>query len=158
MTEPGAAEPGPSPAPSIAPAAGDPAATAPPAERPMHLYEAASAQRDKVMTSFDAQRAAILKAVADQREAALAPIRAVRARRVGQAAANTASLFAGGIPSALGKGVIMGRSAYQPSLDRGRMIAAEIVATIKTLVAEEVKFQLRGRQEAATGGAAASGA
>jgi hypothetical protein len=110
MSSPGAQQPG------VAPG------------QPVPLYDAASTQREKVVTGFDAQRQAILKAVDDHRLAAMAPIRAAQmqqaqdgARPVGQPAAaanpNTAAA-------------------------RQQAVIAEIVMTLKTMVAEEVRTQL----------------
>ena len=100
------------------------------AARPVHLYDAVSTQRDHVLGSFDAQRAAILKAVSDQREAALAPIKSVQARQSSSS------------PAAPNAGV---RGQPGPRL----LVAAEIVAQLKAMVAEEVRLQLLALLEAA---------
>jgi len=166
-----AADPAPAPPAARAPDAGpqpaEPSATAPPpgapphgpaaagaaADRRVHVYEAAAHQRERVMSSFDAQRAAILKAVADQRMAALAPIMSVQAK---MATSNAAS--AGAAPearpamgpagaAALGAGRLPGFTPQQ-------LVAADIVAAFKTMIADEVRAQLAARLQSATPGAA----
>jgi hypothetical protein len=88
-----------------------------------HIYEAASSQRDRVVTAFDIQRDAILKAVDDQRQAAMAPIRAVQVKQA-----------QGGTGRAIG--------APPPAPNRPQNVVADIVMTLKALVAEEVRVQL----------------
>lgn len=127
MTEaaPSAAQTSGAAAPGAAPQ--HPAPPQPPAEAaPKHVFEAASQQRDKVLTGFDAQRSAILKAVAEQRAAMLAPINAVRARQGVRA------------------------DAPSPAAAAKAAVASEIIALIRTLVAEEVRTQLIVLLEAAT--------
>ena len=117
------------------------------AEQRVHLYEAVSTRRDQALDAFSGQRAAILKAVADQREAALAPIRAVQAKQTNKAvAAAAASGLTGAAPMA---GALAGDAALGGKEDRRqsllqlrRSIADGIVATIRTLVAAEVRAQL----------------
>jgi hypothetical protein len=86
-----------------------------------HQFEAASGQRERVVSAFDVQRDAILKAVDDQRLAAMAPIRAVQAR---QAQGGT------------------GRAIGAPPAPSQQNVVADIVMTLKALVAEEVRVQL----------------
>lgn len=99
-------------------------------ERRIHLYDAASTQRDSVMKGFDNQREALMQAVADQREAALAPIRAVNARQAAVAGVD---------------GRVLGpRGNTQTALtaaDKSQTIS-EIAATIRAIVAEEVCLQI----------------
>ena len=96
---------------------------------PKHLYDAVATQRDHVLDSFDAQRNAVLQAVAEQREAAMAPIHTVQARHATQAAASPAG--------AVGPG---GRA--MPPLTRQQAVAADIVAALRAMVAEEVRVQV----------------
>jgi hypothetical protein len=144
--------PGEPPSPSESP----PQESSPPSpaadEARIHLYEAVSTQRDKVLDSFDAQRAAILKAVADQHAAALAPIMAVNAKRATQprAAPTTHGPM---LPSA-GSATPSGSSTTQAGARRQLIIAVrraaaeEIVAALKTLVAAEVRAQLEATSSA----------
>jgi len=95
-----------------------------------------------VLTSFDTQRAAILKAVADQRAAAVAPILAVQARlAAGQAIGPAATQAANA--TEIGRAAANAAPRLQANLNRPHAVAAEIVATIKLLVAEEVRVQLQ---------------
>ncbi len=124
-TQPGVpptSQPGTSPGPSAEQAPGSP-----PPERRVHLFDAAESQRARVLSSFDSQREAILKAVADQRTAALAPIQAVRARMT-QAPPSLRGLLPGD-----------GRAA---GMDQRAIVAAQIIADLKVLIAEEVGRQL----------------
>jgi hypothetical protein len=119
--------------PGAAPAAG---------EQRVHLYEVAANQRERVLSSFDTQRAAILKAVADQRTAAMAPILAVQARLAGKAGASGPAPGASPGDGATQAGV--GTAArLQANVHRPHAVAAEIVGTIKLMVAEEVRVQLQ---------------
>jgi hypothetical protein len=119
--------PAPAPAEPAPQADAEPQAEAPPpaadpaqAQR-VHVLDAAAQQRERVLTSFTDQREAIIKAVADQRAAAVAPIDAVRAR--------------------LGKGNLRRpQPATRPPAEAG--VAAEIVAILKALIAEEVRLQV----------------
>lgn len=95
----------------------------------VHLYDAASTQREQVLKGFDTQREALLKAVADQHEAALAPIRAVQARQTGGAA--TAGV----------DGRVLGPRGTPTTADRTQLIS-EIAVAIRAIVAEEVRMQL----------------
>jgi hypothetical protein len=116
----------------------DPSAS--PAPQPAHLYEAVAGQRDRVLGAFDTQRAAILKAVADQRKAALAPIRNVQARKAG-------------VPPGAA-----GRPAGAASFSHQQLVAADIVLTLKAMIADEVRAQLAALLEAADSrGRAAAG-
>lgn len=115
-------------------------------ERRIHLYEAVSTQRDKVLDSFDAQRAAILKAVADQRTAALAPIMAVNTKRA--AKERTAPTMTAAMPSppnvntASSSSMIGAGGRRQLMIGARQAVAAQIVAALKMLVAAEVRAQL----------------
>jgi hypothetical protein len=124
------------------------------AEQRVHLYEAVSARRDQVLNQFAGQRAAILKAVADQRAAAVAPILAVQTRRANESNPNepaaaamnpNAAAAPGAAPPPLTNAPIRRRSLLQFR----RAIAADIVATIRTLVAAEVRAQLAAIDAAA---------
>jgi hypothetical protein len=107
-------------------------AAAPPAGERVHIYDAASTQRENVLKGFDKQREALLKAVDDQREAALAPIRAVQTRQ-------TAGTATAGVDGRV-LGPRGGASAATQSMaDR---TIAEIAAVIRAIVAEEVRLQL----------------
>ena len=109
-----------------------------PGGAPTHLFDAVSTQREKVLGAFDMQRNAILQAVADQREAALAPIRAVHAR---QAAPGPTSE---GQPNTVRPTSTppVYSAQPQPALNRQQLIAADIVAALKAVVAEEVRVQI----------------
>jgi hypothetical protein len=107
-----------------------PAPQPPAADGRVHIYDAASTQREQVLKGFDRQREALLKAVDDQREAALAPIRAVQTRQ----AAGTATAGVDG--RVLGP---RGGATALPGADR---TMAEIVIAIRAIVAEEVRLQL----------------
>ena len=120
--------------------------SAPAADEPrIHLYEAVSTQRDKVLDSFDAQRAAILKAVADQRSAALAPITAVNVKRATHprpVPTNAAIPPSPGNLAASSTSMIGTRERRQLMADVRQAVAAQIVAALKLLVAGEVRAQL----------------
>ena len=118
-------------------------------QKPTHLYDAVSTQRDHVVGSFEMQRNAILKAVADQREAALAPIKAVRERQSQQPAARDGSAQAACRPGVAPAENIR-RSRSHAALSQQELVASDIVATLKALVAEEVRVQLLILLEAAT--------
>jgi hypothetical protein len=105
---------------------------------PTHLFDAVSTQREKVLGAFDMQRNAILQAVADQREAALAPIRAVHAR---QAAPGQTSEGQPNIVRPPSTPPVYSAQP-QPGLNRQQLIAADIVAALKAVVAEEVRVQI----------------
>jgi len=110
------------------------AAPVPGADQRVHVYEAVANQRHNVLSSFDAQRQAIFKAVADQRETALAPILATQAKLTalgGSAEASRRAAPSGG--------------AVRPPATPQQMIAADIVAALKALVADEVRAQLAAR-------------
>jgi hypothetical protein len=96
--------------------------------QPIHLHEAATQQRDRTVTGFDAQREAILKAVEEQRLAAMSPIRAAQQR---QTQAHPAQPLAPGMTAA---------GTAQPN--RTQAVLADIVLTLKAMVAEEVRLQL----------------
>jgi hypothetical protein len=120
------------PSPTAANGEGAAAPEAPASEPRVHLYDAVSTQRERVLKGFDTQREAILKAVADQHQAALAPIHAVQARQA-------AGTMAGGVDGrVLGP---RGSAAPASMAERTHMIA-EIAAAIRVLVAEEVRSQL----------------
>jgi|WetSurMetagenome_2_1015567.scaffolds.fasta_scaffold526378_1 hypothetical protein len=107
------------------------AAAAPPAgDGRVHIYDAASTQREQVLKGFDRQREALLKAVDDQREAALAPIRTVQTRQ------------AGGTATAGVDGRVLGPRGGAAPLPGADRTMAEIVIAIRAIVAEEVRFQL----------------
>jgi hypothetical protein len=95
-----------------------------PGAPPKHIYDAVTTQREHVLGGFDNERAALLKAVADQREAALAPVRAVQARQAAQAIAG------------------QGNPRLMAGISRQQLVAADIAATIKAMVAEEVHNQI----------------
>jgi hypothetical protein len=103
---------------------------------PTHLFDAVSTQREKVLGAFDMQRNAILQAVADQREAALAPIRAVHERN----AAPTSEGQPNPVRPTSTPPVYSAQP--QPALNRQQLIAADIVAALKAVVAEEVRVQI----------------
>lgn len=108
----------------------------PPEEAPKHLYDAVATQRDHVLSAFDTQKAAVLQAVAEQREAAIQPVRDVQARQAAQDGPAPAGLAGGGrIP---------------PVAPRQQAVAADIVATLKVLIAEEVRAQLLALLDAAS--------
>lgn len=114
-------------------------------DRPVHLYDAVATQRDQVLNAYDAQRSALLQAVAEQREAATAPIRAVRERQAMQAAASAglrpADLQRAGGP--LGANPLAAHKPYGSTAQaRQQLVAADIVATLKMMIAEEVRAQL----------------
>lgn len=122
-------------APETAPADERTAAPeAPNGERRVHLYDAVSTQREHVLKGFDTQRQAVLKAVADQREAARAPILAVQAR---QAAGAATAGVDGRVLGPRG-----GSSSGALSMADRTQAIAEIAATIRAIVAEEVRVQL----------------
>ncbi|TXL73139.1 hypothetical protein FHP25_22160 [Vineibacter terrae] len=127
-TQSGAPPPSP-PGTSSGPSA-EQAPASPPPERRVHLFDAAESQRARVLSSFDSQREAILKAVADQRTAALAPIQAVRTRMAQ-------------VPPSL-RGILPGdgRAAAPAGMDQRAIVAAQIIADLKVLIAEEVGRQL----------------
>lgn len=115
--------------PTPAPQA-QPVSPPPNTERRIHLYDAASTQRESVMKGFDSQREALMQAVADQREAALAPIRAVNARQAAVAGVDGRVLGPrGNSPAALS------------AADKTQAIT-EIAAAIRAIVAEEVSLQI----------------
>jgi hypothetical protein len=148
------------PAADASAAAGE-AKTPPPspaAEQRVHLYEAVSARRDQVLNQFSGQRAAILKAVADQRAAAVAPILAVAAKRANESrAAEPASaamsadpaVAPGMTPPPLGNAAIGGATRRRSLTQLRRAVAADIVSTIRALVAAEVRAQLAAAEPAA---------
>jgi hypothetical protein len=103
---------------------------------PTHLFDAVSTQREKVLGAFDMQRNAILQAVADQREAAMAPIRTVHTRN---AAPGT---IREGQPNTVRPTSAPYPGQPQPGLSRQQLIAADIVAALKAVVAEEVRVQI----------------
>ncbi|HEY2068066.1 MAG TPA: hypothetical protein VGG48_00805 [Rhizomicrobium sp.] len=98
-----------------------------------HLYEAVANQRERVLTGFDSQRDAIVRAVDEQRMAAMAPIYAVQG--------NVAAGRPAGQPAA-------GRPGY-PAPNQQSSVAADIVMTIKAMVAEEVRSQILALLQAA---------
>jgi hypothetical protein len=98
---------------------------------PVHLYEAASSQRERVVTGFDAQREAILKAVDDQRRAAMAPIQAAQTRQTQP-----------GAPRPIQAQAAAMNPAPSPAATRQQAVVADIVMTLKAMVAEEVRAQL----------------
>lgn len=104
-----------------------------PGAAPKHLYDAVSTQRDHVLGSFDAERAAILQAVADQREAAMGPVRTVQARQAAQ----------------LASGALGGVGHLPPGVGRQQLVAADIVAALKAMVVEEVRLQIAALLQAA---------
>ena len=133
----------------------------PAAEQRVHLYEAVSARRDQVLGQFAGQRAAILKAVADQRAAAVAPIIAVQAKhanerrpvnepvnepRTNEPATVATSLdpaVAPGLtPPPLANTMIGGPIRRRSLVQFRRTVAADIASTIRALVAAEVRAQL----------------
>lgn len=128
--------PPPQPAPSEAPAR-DPAAPpsaaaegAAPQDAPKHLYDAIATQRDHTLGAYDTQKAAIVQAVAEQREAMVQPVRNVQARQ-----ATTAGLAGG--------------ARIPPLPARQHAVAADIVATLKALIADEVRSQVHALLDAA---------
>lgn len=138
----------------------DAPAQAPPPEsgdRPVHLYDAVATQRDQVLDAYGAQRAAVLQAVTEQREAATAPIHAVRQRQAAQgvdpAAVRPADLRATG--TAPGAASLAPHRPYPSTAEaRRQLVAADIVATLKALIAEEVRVQVCALSSAAAEGAA----
>ena len=133
-----------------------PSPAIPAADEPrIHLYEAVSVQRDKVLNSFDAQRAAILKAVADQRTAALAPIAAVNVKRATQERApptKTAALSSPrNIDSASSNSTIKAGGRRRLMIGARQAIAAQIVGALRMLVAAEVRAQLAAAPLASPG-------
>jgi hypothetical protein len=142
-----ARSPGPPPAPQQG---SEPPKSGSPEDKRVHVLDAASTQREQVLNSFDMQRKAILKAVADQREAALAPVKAVQARKTMQ---NTQSGSAAAANPAVSRPAAMPAGAQsapggQPTPQQ--LVAADIVAALKAMVAEEVRVQLVALLEAAT--------
>lgn len=150
------------PAPPVADAraaAGDATSSqpSPAAEQRVHLYEAVSARRDQVLGQFAGQRAAILKAVADQRAAAVAPIIAVQSKHANELRANEplTNEPAPAAPS-LDPAVTPGLTSPQPLANTmfggpirrrslmqfRRTVAADIASTIRALVAAEVRARL----------------
>jgi hypothetical protein len=94
-----------------------------PADDRVHLYEAVAARRDGVLKDFDSQRAALIKAVEEQRMAAIPPSLRARARSAAGATAGPAGL----------------------GLDAGtlrRPVMQEIALTLRAIIAEEVRTQL----------------
>lgn len=122
----------------------------PAVEQRVHLYEAVSARRDQVLSQFAGQRATILKAVADQRAAALAPVLAVQAKReVAPASASpTAAAPPGAALSPAGDVAIGAEIRRQTLIQLRRAVASDIVSLIKTLVAAEVRAQLAAMEPA----------
>ncbi|MGD0190326.1 MAG: hypothetical protein ABSD74_06260 [Rhizomicrobium sp.] len=110
-----------------------------PPGRPGDVHNAASTQRDHAVNSFESQRSAILKAVDEQREAALAPIRAVQVRQ--------GAHVPGQPPQTPTNSADPGQGA---PLNPHQLVALEIVAHLKALIAEEVRSQLLLLLEAAT--------
>jgi len=106
---------------------GDIDAVPPPAPTPtderVHLYEAVAARRDGVLKDFDSQRTALIKAVEEQRMAAIPPSLRPHAR---QTAGPTAGIA--GMASEAG---ILRRPVMQ-----------EIALTLRAIIAEEVRAQL----------------
>lgn len=135
---------------------GKPSQPSPAAEQRVHLYEAVSARRDQVLGQFAGQRAAILKAVADQRAAAVAPIIAVQAKHANERRANEPltdepATMAPSLDPALTPGLtspplanaMIGAPIRRRSLMQfRRAVAGDIASTIRALVAAEVRAQL----------------
>lgn len=88
----------------------------------IHLLDAVSTQRESVLNTFDSQRDAIIKAVDEQRQAAMAPLQSQQARQAG--------------------GRVNGPQPQPAAPSRQQAVAADIVLTLKALVAEEVRTQL----------------
>jgi hypothetical protein len=121
------------------------AATLDPAQQPeeprIHVYGAAASQRERVLSSFHEQRDAIFKAVAEQRAATAAPIEAVRAQLSGlgrSPAGRDAPLGASPAPAVAAR-----QRGAAATPEPRRAVAAEIVASLKQLIAEEVQRQLQ---------------
>lgn len=115
VDEPGAGLPG---GDGDSDAAPPPPAPVPTDER-VHLYEAVSARRDGVLKDFDNQRAALIKAVEEQRMAAIPP-----------------SLRGAGRP-------IAGLPGMMPDMAPARRpVMQEIALTLRAIIAEEVRTQL----------------
>ncbi len=93
----------------------------------------AMSQRDRVLNAYDAQRAAVLKMVNDQRTATLSSAPA----RGGQGGAPGTPL-----PPGMGTGALGAGNRPQVVGHRRDLVAADIVAAVKALVAEEVRNQL----------------
>ncbi|HTQ13439.1 MAG TPA: hypothetical protein VMH86_06145 [Rhizomicrobium sp.] len=87
----------------------------------MPLLDAVATQRESVLSTFDTQREAIIKAVDEQRRAAM--------NHAGTAPARPAAARPGVPPS-------------QAQQLRQQEVVRDIVATLKALVAEEVRSQL----------------
>ena len=119
----GTEEPGAAPIPDAPGGAPNAGAAPVPTDERVHLYEAVSARREGVLKDFDNQRAALIKAVEEQRMAAIPP-----------------SLRAGGRPTASPTAGLAG-----VALDAGgtrRPVMQEIALTLRAIIAEEVRTQL----------------
>ncbi|MGH6871272.1 MAG: hypothetical protein ACREHE_07185 [Rhizomicrobium sp.] len=99
------------------------------------LMDAVTTQRESVLSGFDSQREAIIKAVEEQRRAAMASGSTAQARQQGRPAVPVS-----GVPN------------------RQQSVAADIVATLKAMVAEEVRTQLLALLAAAEARQAATAA
>jgi len=115
-------------------------------DRPVHLYDAVATQRDHVLKSYDTQRSAIMQAVAEQREAAVAPIRSVQQRQIaresGSATAKTLEQQTAGMPP--GASVLPPQRPNASAVfTRQQLVAADIAATLRAMIAEEVRRQFR---------------
>ena len=108
-------------------------------------FDAATGQRERVMSTFDSQRSAIIRAVDEQRLAAMAPIHAMQGQVMqGQAMQGQPIQSQAAVRQAAAAPRAPSAAASQQSA-----VVAEIVLTIKALVAEEVRGQLLSLLQAA---------
>lgn len=119
-----AGEPGGDPGPDPSGGEAAPADTGPapgPTDERVHLYEAVSARRDGVLRDFDSQRAALIRAVEEQRQAAIPP-----------------SLRAPPRPTIVPTAGLAG----MPADALRRPVMQEIALTLRAIIAEEVRTQV----------------
>jgi len=110
---------------------------------PVHLNEA-SAQRDRLVANYDAQREALLKAVDEQRQAAMAH---VRLRQTPQSNTTTSPAMNPALNAANAaiNPTLAAQMAANPvaqAAARQQAVIADIVLTLKAMIAEEVRSQL----------------
>lgn len=114
---------------------------------PVHLNEAA-AQRDRLVANYDAQREALLKAVEEQRQAAMAQVRTRQAPTPNLAPNTAASPVMNPALNTAGAAVnpaVAAQLAANPAaqaVSRQQAVIADIVLTLKAMIAEEVRNQL----------------
>jgi len=121
-------------------------------DRPVHLFDAVATQRDHVLNSYETQRSAIMQAVAEQREAAVAPIRSVQQRQGAQEGGSPRARFTDAQAAGIAPGsaaLPLQRQNVSAAAARQQLVAADIAATLRTMIAEEVGRQLSALLDAA---------